>query len=102
MESRNLTKLMWFTLSVVLLHLPLSFLSAQTPNTEASDANQSWTATSESQSANTNPTRTTESHKQSGNRTVDTQNVERLGPNGHYEPYLDIEKESIQVTPTAT
>jgi len=102
MESRNLTKLMWFTLSVVLLHLPFSFLSAQTPYTEAGDANQSWTATTESQSANTNPTRTTESHRQSRNRTVDSQNVERLGPNGNYEPYFDTETESVQVTPTTT
>jgi hypothetical protein len=102
MDSRNLIRLMWFTLSVVLLHLPLSLLSAQTPYTQAGDANQSWTATTESQTANTNPTRTTESHKQSGNRTVDSQNVERLGPNGNYEPYLDTERESVQLTPTTT
>ena len=102
MESRSLTKLMWFTLSLVVLHLPLSLLSAQTPYTQAGDANQSWTATTESQTANTNPTRTTESHSQSGNRTVDSQNVERLGPNGRYEPYLETEKESVQVTPTTT
>ena len=102
MESRSLTKLMSFTLSLVVLHLPLSLLSAQTPYTQAGDADQSWTATTESQTANTNPTRTTESHSQSGNRTVDNQSVERLGPNGHYEPYLDTEKESVQVTPTTT
>ena len=102
MESPNLTNVLRFTLSVVLLCLPLSFLNAQTPYTEAGDANQSWTASTESQAANTNPTRTTESHKQSGNRTVDSQNIERLGPNGHYEPYFDTEKESVQVTPTTT
>jgi hypothetical protein len=33
---------------------------------------------------------------------VDSQNVERLGPNGHYEPYFETEKESVQVTPTTT
>jgi hypothetical protein len=102
MESRNLIKPMWFALSVVLLHLPLSFLSAQTSDTAASDANQSWSATTESQTANTNPTRTTESHKRSGNRTVDSQNVESLGPDGHYELYSATEKESVQVTPTTT
>jgi hypothetical protein len=102
MESPNLTSILRFTLSVVLLCLPLSFLYAQTPYTEAGDANQSWTASTESQAANTNPTRTTESHKQSGNRTVESQNVERLGPNGHYELYFDTEKESVQVTPTTT
>jgi hypothetical protein len=102
MEAPSLTKVLWFALSVVLLYLPLSFLYAQTPYTEAGDANQSWTASTESQAANTNPTRTTESHKQSGNRTVDSQNVERLGPNGRYEPYFETEKESVQVTPTTT
>ena len=100
MEPPSLTKVLWYTLSVVLLYLSLSFLHAQTPYTEAGDTNQSWSATTESQAANTNPTRTTESHKQSGNRTVDSQNVERLGPNGHYEPYFETEKESVQVTPT--
>jgi hypothetical protein len=102
MESPNLTKVLWFTLSVVLLYLPPSFLYAQTPYTEAGDANQSWTTGTESRAANTNPTRTTESHTHSGNRTVDSQNVERLGPNGHYEPYFETEKESAQVTPTTT
>lgn len=102
MESRNLIKLMWFTASVVLLHLPLAFLYAQTSDPAASDANHSWTATTESQTDNTNPTRTTESHKRSGNRTVDRQNVERLGPDGRYELYYETEKESVQVSPTTT
>jgi hypothetical protein len=31
---------------------------------------------------------------------VDSQSVERLGVDGHYEPYFDIEKESIQVNDT--
>jgi hypothetical protein len=90
---------MWFTMSVVLLCASLPSLHAQTSDTQGSDA-KSWTATTESQTSNTNPTRTTESHRRSGNRTVDSQNVERLGPDGHYEPYFDTEKESIQVTPT--
>jgi len=91
---------MWFTMSVVLLCVSLPSLHAQTSDTQASDANKSWTATTESQTSNTNPTRATESHRRSGNLTVDSQNVARLGPDGHYEPYFDTEKESIQVTPT--
>jgi hypothetical protein len=31
---------------------------------------------------------------------VDSESVERLGVDGHYEPYFDIEKESIQVNDT--
>jgi hypothetical protein len=49
-----------------------------------------------------NPTRTTESHQKSANGTVDHQTVERLGPDGHYEPYYDIESESVQVNGTTT
>ena len=100
MESQPLIKLMWFTMSVVLFCTSLASACAQTSDTQASDASKPWTATTESQTSNTNPTRTTESHRRSGNRTVDSQNVERLGPDGHYEPYFDTEKESIQVTPT--
>jgi hypothetical protein len=74
---------------------------AQTPDPQAGDQNKSWKATTESQhSGDTNPTRTVESHTQSGNRTVDKQSVQRRGPNGDFEPYQDIEKESVQVNAT--
>jgi hypothetical protein len=69
---------------------------AQT-NDSQSEADKSWTATTESQSDNVNPTRTTESHSQSGNRTVDKQSVQRRGSDGHFEPYQDIETETVQV-----
>jgi hypothetical protein len=49
------------------------------------------------QSNGADPTRTTESHTQSGNRTVDTQSIQRLGSDGNYEPYQDIEKETVKV-----
>jgi hypothetical protein len=68
--------------------------------TSESDANQSWTITRESQSDNVNPTRTLESHSQSGNRTLDKQSLQRRGPDGNFEPYQDIEKESVQVNPS--
>src|SRR4029077_6770071 len=74
-------------------------LWAQTSDSQT-DANKSWTATTESQSDNVNPTRTTESHTQSGNRTVDKQSVQRRGSDGHFEPYQDIEKETVQVDAT--
>jgi len=101
-ESQPLIKLMWFTMSVVLFCTSLASACAQTSDTQASDASKPWTATTESQTSNTNPTRTTESHRRSGNRTLDSQNVERLGPDGHYESYFDTEKESVQVTPATT
>ena len=64
------------------------------------DANQSWTIKRESHSDNVNPTRTIESHIQSGNHILDKQLLERLGPDGHFEPYQDIEQETVQVNST--
>ena len=62
-----------------------------------SSGNQSWTATTQQQSPNVNPGRTSESHTQSGNLTSDQQSIERIGINGGYEKYLDVQKETINV-----
>src|SRR6266851_6758299 len=75
-------------------------LWAQTSDSQTGDANTSWTATTESQSGNVNPTRTIESHTQSGNRTLDKQSLQRRESDGHFEPYQDIEKETVQVDAT--
>jgi hypothetical protein len=69
--------------------------------TSTGDATNSWTATTESQSGNVNPTRTVETHTQSGNRTLDKQSLERRGSDGHFEPYQDIEKETVQLDATS-
>ena len=76
-------------------------LWAQAPGPPSSAAPSSWTATTESQSGNINPTRTIESHTQSGNRTLDKQSLQRRGPDGHFEPYQDIEKETVQLDATS-
>jgi hypothetical protein len=75
-------------------------LSAQTSDSQGDETNKSWTATSESSSSGTDPIRTIESHTQSGNRTLDRQSLERRGADGHFEPYQDIEKETVQVDPS--
>jgi hypothetical protein len=75
-------------------------LWAQTSDSQTGDANKSWTARTESQSDNVDPIRTVESHTQSGNRTLDKQSVQRRGSDGHFEPYQDIEKETVQVDAT--
>jgi len=72
-------------------------LWAQTSDSRTSDENKSWTATTESQSDDVNSTRTTETHTQSGNRTLDKQSVERRGSDGHFEPFQDIETESVRI-----
>jgi hypothetical protein len=66
----------------------------------APSADQSWTATSQTVTSNSNPLRATESHTQSGNRTVDKKTVEIIGPNGKYQPYFEVETETIQESPT--
>ena len=90
---------------VVLLAIGAYFCSnlalwAQTSDSRTGDANKSWTAKTESQSDNVNPTRTFESHTQSGNCTLDKQSVQRRGSDGNFEPYQDIEKETVQVDAT--
>ena len=99
MQCPPLIKLARSTVVTLLFCTFIPFLSAQTSDAPASES-QSWTKTTESHTANTNPTRTTESHQKSANGTVDNQIVERLGADGHYEPYYDIEKESVQVNGT--
>jgi hypothetical protein len=60
------------------------------------NADQSWTATSQTTTDNANPSRTKESHTKSGNRTLDRKTVEVLGPDGQYQPYVDVETETIE------
>jgi hypothetical protein len=93
-------------------HFPLTFflaavicsycagpLLAQSSDSQSANqsAPQSWTDISNLSADGANPTRKVESHSQSGNRTVDHQSIERLGADGNYEPYQDIEKETVKV-----
>ena len=79
-----------------------SSASSSSANSSSSSRSgpKSWTATQESQDGSVNPTRTVQSHVQSGNRTVDKQTIERLADSGNYEPYQDVEKETVQVNGT--
>jgi hypothetical protein len=74
-------------------------MRAQTSDSQ-SDVAKSWTSTADSQSSSSNPTRTVESHTQSGSRTVDSQSIQRLGADGEFEPYQDIEKTIVRVDST--
>jgi hypothetical protein len=69
-------------------------------DTSSSEKNQSWTASTQQQSPGTNPTRTSDAHTESNGRTVDTHSVERMGMYGRYEPYQDVQKESVRVDAT--
>ncbi len=100
LNARRYTRLMLLALTAYLCSSLA--LSAQTSNSQSTEANQSgaaanWTATTESHDANEDPIRTVETHTQSGNRSIDKQSVERRGSDGLFEPYQDIDKETVQV-----
>src|SRR5260370_17014470 len=76
-------------------------LWAQTSDSPPGEAADSWMATTESHSGNLNPTRTIEGYNQSGNRTLDKQSLQRRGADGQFEPYQDIEKETVQLDATS-
>jgi hypothetical protein len=92
----------YFTRTILLIVCMPSFCVAQNNSDNSSaGANQSWTSTSQQQyPGNVNPGRTSESHTQSGDQTRDHQSIERMGVDGHYEPYLDVQKESVKVDAT--
>jgi hypothetical protein len=77
---------------------------AQGSAASTGDSNQSWGASSEqrSTSGNLNPTRSTEKHTEANGRTVDTQTLERIGMDGQYVPYLDVEREWVKVDASTT
>ena len=89
----------WLT-ALSLLCLAQGPLGAQTTSDSGQKTdNQSWTATGEQRSpaGYSNPIRTVNSHTVRDGRTVDKQQLQRLGPDGRYEPYVDTEKEEVHV-----
>jgi hypothetical protein len=90
-----------FLLVTVISSLCLG-LSAWAQSDSQANGNQSWTDTSQSRTGNTNPIRTIQSHTESGNRTVDNQSLQRLGSDGDYEPYQDIEKTTVKADSSTT
>jgi hypothetical protein len=84
-------------LAIVAYFCSAPALWAQATDSQTDGTNKSWTATTDSHSENADLLRTIESHTQSGNRTLDKQSVQHRGADGHFEPYQDIEKETVQV-----
>lgn len=72
----------------------------QMPDSTAAGSDKAWTITTDSTSADTNPVRTQQSHTERGNTTIDVQSVQRRGPDGRFEPYQDIETETVRVNAT--
>jgi hypothetical protein len=88
----------WVTvLSLLCLGQSRLFAQGASDSPAKTGSDQSQTAVHERLSPASDPTRTRESRSQRDNRTVEKTQVERLGPDGRYEPYLDSEKETVQV-----
>jgi hypothetical protein len=73
--------------------------SSDSPTAE--EPTKSWTATTHLKSDDLIPeripVRIIESHSENGNRTLDKRSVEIRGTDGHFEPYQDIERETLTV-----
>jgi hypothetical protein len=67
----------------------------------AEEPTKSWTATTDLKSDDLLPeripVRTIESHSQNGNQTLDKRSVEIRGIDGHFEPYQDVERETLTI-----
>jgi hypothetical protein len=66
----------------------------------AEEPTKSWTATTDLKDdliPERIPVRTIESHSENGNRTLDKRSVEIRGTDGHFEPYQEIERETLTV-----
>jgi hypothetical protein len=101
-DARNVGRAL---LMIVGLYCGVRGLAAQTTNERTLDQpDRSWAATTDSMSQHLLPThipvRIVESHSQYGNRTLDKRSVEILGTDGHFEPYQDIEKETLKLDPS--
>jgi len=77
-------------------------LVAQTSDSSTTEGPNSWSAITDSKSNNINPTRIIESHSQDGNRTLDKQSDQIRRFDGCFEPYRDIERETLQVDASTT
>ena len=74
---------------------------AQTSDSQtAEEPTTSWTSTTNLKGNNVNSERIIERHSQTGNRTLEERSVQIRGSGGHFEPYQDIEKETLQVDTT--
>jgi len=100
----HLPSLWHLPLILLLVWLALQCSLAQTQSgskASTGETSQSWTATTQQQlPGSLNPTRTSETHTEAGGRSVGNQSIEHMGMYGRYEPYLDVQKETIKVDAT--
>jgi hypothetical protein len=88
---------------VVFLCLSAPSAFGQSTDAESGNSDKPWSATSESSyTSGVNNVRTSESHTKSGDRTVDKQSLQRVGPDGRYENFMDVETETVKVNASTT
>lgn len=76
---------------------------AQNSDADSANSDKAWSATGESSyTSGVNNVRTSESHAKSGDRTVDKQSLQRVGPDGRYENFMDVETETVKMNATTT
>src|ERR1700756_5460143 len=80
-------------------------LFAQTPDFRLpAEPNKTSIAITDSKSDNSTPTRVPTriiaSHSQNGNQTLDNRSVQIPNSDGHFEPFQEIEKQTLQVDAT--
>ena len=79
------------------------FSFAQSSDADSANNDKPWSATGESSyTSGVNNVRTSESHAKSGDRTVDKQSLQRVGSEGRYENFMDVETETVKVNATTT
>jgi hypothetical protein len=75
---------------------------AQNSDSQNGDSGKSWSATTDLKTDSGNPTRTMRSHTHEGDRTVDVRSLQTRGADGNFNPYQDIETETVRVNATTT
>jgi hypothetical protein len=85
--------------TICCLGLSLSAQTSGSHNTQ--ELTKQWQSTTDLKSDDLTPeripVRIIESHSENGNRTLDKRSVEIRGTDGHFEPYQDIERETLTV-----
>src|SRR5271165_2662109 len=91
----------WLLVAISAYCLCPSAFAQTSDSRTAEERTTSWRSTADLKSDDLLPqripVRIIESHSENGNRTLDNRSVEIRGTDGHFEPYQDIERETLTV-----
>lgn len=86
-----------FWVVIILATFQLSMPATAQNATPDNQGPSSWIKATDVNASGLVPTRIRETHQEVNGRVIDTRTVEKLSVNGGYEPYDEIETESIQI-----